>query len=181
MGWIERIKNYGYQRTIDKSNLPKIQRSIINFDSAKTIGIVFDLSFPGNESVIMKIAEDLRSAGKTVALLAFINNKKALPKNGIKIITPNDVNWFGVPNENAISLFCNEPFDVLLCPFAQQNRPLNYVAEMSKAHCRVGVYSLNEKNNYELMVQQSGETSLVKTTEQMLRLLQQINTENDSI
>lgn len=181
MGWIERIKNYGYQRTIDKINLPRIPRDIVNFDNAKTVGIVIDLSLPENEEVIMKTAENLRNIGKTVVLLAFINDKKAVQKEGIKIITPRDINWFGVPHENIISSFCNEKFDLLLCPFTQQNRPLNYVAEMSKARCRVGIYSLNEKNNYELMIQQNGESSLAKTTEQMLRLLQQINTENDSI
>jgi len=177
MSWLVRIKNYFYRRAVANAVTPETVRKIVNFEQIQTAGIVADLSLPENERVIMQLSEELIKQGKTVYILGYVNDKDATPKEGVTILTPKEINWYNVPNEEVISFFVNEPFDVLFCPFFQQNKALNYIAATAQAHCRIGIYNKNGTNNYELMVQLNEETSLENITAQMLRLLQQIKTE----
>lgn len=176
MSWLARIKNYLYQRAVANVAIPETVRKIVNFEQIQTACIVADLSLPENEWVIMQLSEELIKQGKTVYILGYVNDKDATPKEGVTILTPKEINWYNVPNEEVISFFVNEPFDVLFCPFFQQNKALNYIAAVAQAQCRMGIYSKSGTNNYELMVQLNEDTALADITAQMLRLLQQIKT-----
>lgn len=176
MSLLARIKNYFYQRTVANATTPETVRKIVNFEQMQTAGIVADLSLPENERTIMQLSDELIKQGKTVYILGYVNDKNAASKEGVTIFTPKEINWCNVPNEEVISFFVNEPFDVLFCPFFQQNKALNYIAAVAQAHCRMGIYSKSGTNNYELMVQLNEETALADITAQMLRLLQQIKT-----
>lgn len=181
MDLFRRIKDFGFRLATKQLNPEQNGRRLINFDKVKTIGVAFDISSAENEAAANETLIYLRGKGKTVTLLAYTGDKKAEQKGDIKLFTPENINWFGVPRSELVTAFCEERFDVLLCPYTVYNRSLNYIALTSKAHCRVGVYSLNGSNDYELMVHLNEDLPVLNIVAQMLRLLQQINTENEII
>jgi hypothetical protein len=79
----------------------------MNFESAKTFGIIYDSTISGSDIAVTKIAESLRNKGKEVAVFAFLNDKKIEQKDDVVIFNANDVNWYGVPKSDKVLQFCD--------------------------------------------------------------------------
>lgn len=174
MELLENIKNRFFKSVIShRSEGFKPSRKLMNFETAKTFGIIYDSTISGSDIAVTKIAESLRNKGKEVAVFAFLNDKKVEQKDDVVIFNANDVNWYGVPKSDKVLQFCDRKMDVILCAIPTPNRPLEYIGHFSKALCRVGVFR-EGNNDFELMVNVAENTAIPKVLEQMIQLLNQI-------
>ncbi len=88
------IKNYFYQRSLEQRvALVKVERSLISLEHAHTVGIVFDSTNPANDTTVLQFAEQLRSAGKEVEILGFVNDKKTEAKPGMAVFNRKHLSW----------------------------------------------------------------------------------------
>jgi hypothetical protein len=174
MELLEKIKDRFFNSVIaHRTEGYKANRKMMNFEAAKTFGIIYDSTISGSDIAVTKIAESLRNKGKEVSVFAFLNDKKVEQKDDVVIFNANDINWYGVPKSDKVLQFCDRKLDVILCAIPTPNRPLEYIGHFSKALCRVGVF--NEGNNdFELMVNVPENTAIPKVLEQMIQLLNQI-------
>lgn len=174
MELLENIKNRFYRSVIaHRSETFSATRKMLNFETAKTFGIIYDSTISGADIAVTKIAESLRNKGKEVSVFAFLDDKKVEQKDDVVIFNANDVNWYGVPKSDKVLQFCERKMDVILCAIPHPSRPLEYIGHFSKAQCRVGVFRENN-TDFELMVNVGENTSIPKVLEQMIQLLNQI-------
>lgn len=175
MKYWDRIRNYFYKRTLnERLKSLSVKHDIINMNDAKTIGIVYDSTNPDNDTVIATFAEKLRGQGKQVEILGFVNDKKIDTKPGVTIFNKKSLSWTLVPQDENVEKFANQKFDLLLGGFTGPNLPLEFIACISKASWRVGAYTENKTECYDMMVNVSGKTDLPYLLEQTTYFLNQI-------
>lgn len=175
MELLEKIKDSFFMSVIEqRSSDLKPNRALTNLSTAKTFGIIYNSTESGNDIAATKIAEWLRNKGKEVSVIGYMNDKKISSKEDVEIFNVYDVNWYGVPKSDKTKSFCNQEFDVLLCGITEENRPLEYIAYMSKAKCRVGPYLPKKVEAFELMVNAEKGIHLKSMLEKMITLLNQI-------
>ena len=174
MNIIEQIKNSFYQSVLKQRGSIRPKRIITNLNDAQAIGIIYDSSDPDRDITITKFAEMLRNKGKTVEIMAYINDKKIDHKGDVAIFNPKAVNWYGIPLDERVNAFCNKPFDLLICAILTENRPLEYIAYMSKAKYRIGPFDAKKTYCYDLMIEMGGKTDLSYLLQQMVHFLENI-------
>lgn len=173
MSIIDSIRNYFYESVLRQRG-QGAPRSITNLADAKTVGIIYDSSMPGYDGIISQYAESLRSRGKTVEVLAYLNDKKIDQKPGVNIFNKKAVNWYGIPTDDRVAAFCNKNFDLLICAITEESRPLEYMAFMSKAKYRVGPFAESKTRLFDLMIQLDGRRDLGYLLQQATHFLDNI-------
>ena len=170
------IRNYFYQKNIAAKLLgsnPK--RTLTNLRDAKTVGIVYDSTNPDNDIIITKFAEQLRTQGKTVDILAFINDKKIDHKADIELFNTKNLDWNLTPVDERVEKFAAKNFDLLLACFLEDNNfPLEYVVRTSQAKWRVGNFSEHKTDYYEMMVNTETKKELSYFLQQVTHFLNAI-------
>lgn len=169
------IRNYFYRRSVEsKLEGQKTQRTLTNLKDAKSIGIVYDSTNPDNDIIITKFAEQLRQQGKTVEILGFVNDKKIDHKADILVFNPKQLSWTQVPSDERVEAFANKNFDLLFAAFTSLSLPLEYVARVSKAKWRVGVYDDKKTDYYEMMIKVGDNAGVQYFLEQSTHFLNKI-------
>ena len=168
------IRNFFYRKRWKQALAGvKVGRSIINLQDAATVGIIYESS-PANDSVIAAFADGLRKEGKKVEVVGFVNDKKIVSKPGIVVLNSNNVSWAKVPKGEGVDKFAGTRFDLLLACFTAENLPLEYIAGISRAAWRVGAYSNNKTECYDMMINLGGRKELPYLLEQMASFLNRI-------
>jgi len=172
----ERFKNYFYQNDLaDALKATKTIRQLVNLTDAKQIGILYDSTDASNDIVITKFAESLRQMGKQVDLLGYVNDPKIDHKADIKIFNSKGVNWYGVPTDERALAFAKQKFDLLMCCYTNQNLSLEFLARISAAKWRVGAFSTNKTDCYDLMINTGNKNDTGYLSEQIKYFLNKIN------
>ena len=174
MNIFDRIKNSLYDSVLKQKGSSRPARAITNLNDARTIGIIYDSTNPDHDITITKFAEMLRNKGKTVEIMAYVDDKKIDHKGDIALFNPKAVNWYGIPTDPRIGPFCAKPFDLLICAILQESKPLEYIAYLSKAKYRVGPFDENKTHCYDLMIQLGNKTDLNYLLQQMVHFLENI-------
>ena len=174
MNIIDRIKDHFYQSVLKQRATGKPKRVITNLADAKSVGLIYDSTNPDHDITITKFAEMLRNKGKTVEIMAYINDKKVDHKGDIRLFNPKVVNWYGVPIDERVDAFCNKPYDLLICALTADSKPLEYIAYLSKAKYRVGPFAESKTDCYDLMIQMGNKTDLSYLLQQMVHFLENI-------
>jgi hypothetical protein len=152
----------------------KTGRSVISLNDAQYIGILYNSTNPDNDIVITRFAEILRRQNKTVEILGFVDDKKIDHKADIGIFNKSNLTWCDVPQGEKAEKFAAQNFDLLLACFVEGNLPLEYIACISAARWRVGVYSSDKTNCYDMMVNVAQRAELPYLLEQIVHFLNQI-------
>ena len=169
------IRNYFYKRNLaERVAGLKVQRAVINFDDTKSVGIIYDSTNPDNDTIITKFAEGLRKDGKTVEILGFVNDKKTDHKADIIVFNTKNLDWTRVPADERVEAFAGENFDILLACFIGESFPLEFVAAISNARWRLGVYEENKTDRYDMMVKLGDKSDIQYFLEQAIYFLKQI-------
>jgi len=169
------IKIYFYRRRLEQdTGLVKVEHALISLEGAHTMGIIFTATNPILDEAILKFAGRLRSEGKEVELLAYVNDKKTESKPGITVFNRKHLNWVDVPQNEQVEKFTRKKFDLLLACFTGDNLPLEYIAGVSNARWRVGIYAENKTGLYDMMVNMGGRKDLAYFLEQTAYFLNYI-------
>ena len=146
--WQTQVREYFLQKMIRKIDL---RRHTVTYDSAQSIGILFDATELNHRETVIQFLKDLKSRNKKVKLLGFFNNKQEVSNFPFKAFNKNDTDWLMRPKGEAVENFMATTFDLLIGIYEGNNLPLEYIAALSKAHLRVGPYTDNTYC-YDLMI-----------------------------
>jgi len=150
-------------------------RKAINFDRAKTIGILFDASSSANCVFMNEYRETLIERGKEVSILGYFDDKQTHSNVIFKYFNKKDLSWYWHPKSQTVNEFANQPFDILISLHLHPSPPLEYVSAISKAHIRVGRAREGNKEAYDFMVDVANDYDLKGFSEQIEYYLKIIN------
>jgi hypothetical protein len=142
---LEDIKNKIGRWQLEKHVKPKRgKRKLLPFDQVISLGIVYDANDTVNEEQVMAYANELRSQGKKVFMLGFVNEKE-LPSTK-KFVLFSEFFWkakltpFNLPDKGQIGQFLQQEFDMLLSLYLDPVLPLQAITAYSEARYKVGPY-----------------------------------------
>ncbi len=127
-----------------------------NFDSIKTIGILFDATSAEDYEIVKRYVLFLREHRKRVKVIGFFNTKNLPPMTYSKLeydfFATKDINWMGKPSSTVIKNFIDEEFDLLIDLNVHDHFPLKYISALSKAIFKVGKYNEKDIDMYDMMI-----------------------------
>jgi hypothetical protein len=126
-----------------------------NLGDAKRIGILYTLDDVPDYERIAAFVSQLQSENKEVKALGFVKNRnllqRFLPKLSYDFFSKRDLTWFYKPVHKQVRDFVEKEFDLLIDLSLQDSFPLKYISGLSRALCRVGKFSENNLDFYDLM------------------------------
>jgi len=139
------------------------QKALYDFASAKNVGI---LTAVQDEAGIAHVKEFLsylaRNSVKYTVFGYFIG--KTIPENFLYLkdmdfITSDDLSFFYIPEGDNIQKFIDEQFDMLINCNIANHFPVEYIAQLSHAKCKVAI--MREKaHGYDLLIDISKERTI---------------------
>jgi hypothetical protein len=149
----------------------KRQKILYDFASAKYVGVLCVPQNEVNTANIKKFLQYLSQKGIKYSVIGYFDERK-VPENflylkGIDFITQQDLNLLFMPKENVIGKFIAEPFDMLINCNLVDYFPIEYIASLSVAKCKVGI-KRDGQSCYDLMI----DISKNKTFEYFLKNLE---------
>lgn len=143
------------------------------FQTAKTIGLLFDASTAKDRQEILEWADNFVKSGKTVTLLGYFNEKQ-LPENpGFKAFSKKDLDWKGLPKHPGALAFADTKFDLLLTYNRLEQWPLAWIAACSQAAMKIGVPG-KLPHDFDLLLETPSEKGLRFFAEQLALYLDKI-------
>lgn len=153
-------------------------RTIINIDSANSIGLLYCADNPADVERIKNYVDSLQAMGKEVKSLGFINVKAIPPGLNSSALhqyfSLKELNWYGKPSSQFIHSFVNEAFDMLFDFGIPTQLPVTFLASMSNAKCKVGRYVEKYTELYDVMIETDATKTLdytITTTHDYMMLL----------
>ncbi|MDY6800976.1 MAG: hypothetical protein SVU94_07105 [Bacteroidota bacterium] len=179
MNYLENIKKIIGRLSL-KKNLRKNNRQVKvhNFNSAQTVGIIFNSPDEESFSIVKNFLSFLAKNNLKVFALGFVPEKK-IPENlllrkGINFFCKKDLNWFYKPKNEVIHQFMQEHFDILIDLSLKEYFPLYYIGHLSNSSFKIGRQS--EKYQYQdLMIDIGKNHSIEYLIEQIKHYLTLIN------
>ena len=124
------------------TNLPPnpTGRKTTSLEKAQSVGILFDATDAKDRQTVADFAAKLARLGKKVRLLGFVHIPEKLVPADLPFVhfTKKNTNWYGRPATEKAEAFCKEKFDLMLCLFSGENRPLEWIAARSSARMKAG-------------------------------------------
>lgn len=151
-----RLTGHLIEREIRKQ---KRVKKAINLESAKRIGILFNLIDENVVRYVDSFISKLAESGKVVQAICYLPHKNIpdyyLSKLKIDVIQSKDLNFFGIPNTQRAKDFIKQEYDILLDMSLIDEPSLEYIATMSHATFKVGRYRQNMIRVFDLMIRKS--------------------------
>ena len=128
---------------------------LFDFASAKYIGIVCAGEDETGTAHLKDFLHFLSQKGIKYLVLGYFPAKK-IPDNflywkGIEFITQSDLNLFLIPQSPIAEKFIDEQFDMLINCSVADHFPVEYIAQLSRAKCKVGIMR-GEDSCYDLTI-----------------------------
>jgi hypothetical protein len=179
---IERVKTYAFRHFFgEELNRRHVSRSrlMINLPQANFVGVLFEFNNEDEYNTISTFMKSLQDEGKRIRSVGYFNGKKMphyfMQKLSSDLIIPKQVNWYGKPTSDFIEGFLQEEFDVLI-DFSRRNiLPLQYIAGLSSANLKTGLYGRNNAIYYDIMLHTSPEVPLDEYINQIKHYLTLLN------
>jgi len=115
-----------------------------SFSKIKSIGIVWDASRPSEFACLSRFHQRMQDMKIDLKIFGYFPGKN-LPDQYTAIryltcIRRDEINIFYHPNSSDANSFINNPFDILIDINFDKQVPLKYVASLSKAQFKIGLY-----------------------------------------
>ena len=127
-----------------------------NLQDAKRIGILYTLDEVLDYERVSAFVRQLQGNHKEVKALGFVKNKnliqRFLPKISYDFFSKRDLTWFYKPIHTQVKDFIEKEFDLLIDLSLHDSFPLKYIAGLSKALLRVGKFSEENTDYYDLLI-----------------------------
>lgn len=155
------IANYLFNREL--RNHVRNPRTI-SFDSAKSIGILYEGTENEDYELVKSYVKELRDQKKEVLALGFVDQKE-LPnmrfsKLGLDFFTRKNLNWHLKPVHPMVTKFINGDFDILIFLNIEKSLPLKYVAAATKAKFKIGKYDRKNSKYCDFMIKTEEQVQL---------------------
>ncbi len=128
---------------------------LFDFASAKYIGVLCSPQDEVSTGHIKAFLHYLSQKGIKYSVFGYFDGKK-IPENFLywkemDFITRQDVDFFFIPKGQIVDKFVNEPFDMLINCCLDNYFPVEYLSQLSRAKCKVGIMS-EGNSTYDLMI-----------------------------
>jgi hypothetical protein len=136
----------------------RIERRLVmtNLQEAKRIGILYTLDNVPDYERVSEFVAQLQGEHKEVKALGYVKNRnlvqRFLPKLSYDFFSKRDLTWFYKPIHTKVRDFVEKEFDLLIDLSLHDSFPLKYIAALSKAFCRVGRFSEENTEYYDLLI-----------------------------
>jgi len=154
--FIKNIKeNIG--RWVLNNHLKKSYRNpqFINYDKAKTIGVIFNATHQDTYEIARKYIKTLSEKDIIIKALGFVDSQEILDFYQKSIyfeyFSRKNLNWYNKPNNPNTKEFIDTPFDILIDLSLIEDFPIQYIVALSKARFKVGCVKETE-NYYDFMI-----------------------------
>jgi hypothetical protein len=121
-----------------------------NINSAQSIGILFNATHSVSFEIVKNLVKELSGKKRKIMVLGFVDSKQMIDhylyRKGFEFFTRNHLNWFDKPENEAVTEFINEEFDILINLNLEHNYPIKYILSLSKAKFKVG--RLTDQHKY---------------------------------
>ncbi len=149
----------------------KKKSKMTGFTQVEHIGIVYDAAFIEKENMVHQYANKLRSEGKKVFLLGFVDMKQ-LPGNKkfslqSEYFWKETLNGINLPSKTKLSRFLEMEFDWLLNLYLEPVLPLMAIAAYSHAKYRIGPAIENGVKYFDAIIDTGNKKDLAFLIEQM--------------
>lgn len=180
MSFIQKWRLYFHQQYLQKElNAQKTERKRVNFNSAKSIGLLFEATNTDIREACIAYAGTLKERRKRVSLLGYFDSNQHNPNFVFKHFNRKHLDWALRPKNEEVQEFMKQPFDLLINLDPVSKQYAEYISALSKAHLRIGPSTPNTYS-YDLMIDISGSKDLQQFIQQMEFLLQKTNTNNEA-
>lgn len=147
----------------------------VNYHAAKEVIILYECTDPLQKHLAENYLEKLRLDGKHVKLFAYSNKKKKDNTLANAELASDDINLVFNPDPAIVNPVINKDFDLLIDLHSEECLPLEYIAALSKAKCRVGKYMPDKTHCYDLMINLDEQDDTAALMEQIDYYLNLIN------
>src|SRR5690606_38230865 len=100
--WQHQVREYFLQKMLNKIEL---RRRAITYDSAQTIGILFDATELDDREQVIEFSKSLQAKDKKVKLLGFFNSKQLVDNFPFSGFNKSDVDWLMRPKGEVVKNF----------------------------------------------------------------------------
>ncbi len=161
--------------------LTRVRRKISYNDisSIKNIGIVWDASRTGDFASLSKFHQKMQERNIDVKIIGYYPGKE-LPDRYtairfLSITRRNDLNFFYLPLSAEADVFIKTRFDVLIDINFNREFPLLYIASLSAASFKVGLFSSEDDSSvFDLMMEIKKPVQIENYMEQVVHYLEMI-------
>jgi len=175
-GFQNKVAGFILNHEINKKR--RVQGKTFSFDSAKTIGILYDATNDHDYELMKAYVRNLMSFSKDVMALGYYNQKE-LPntrfmKLGLDFFTKKALNWKLRPSNPIVNNFIKKPIDILILFNTNKCIPLLYIAHEVKASFKIGKYDKGCTGLLDFMIKdpdQSNLKDLIKNINHYLMLI----------
>jgi hypothetical protein len=154
------------------------QRVIPDYNDMKRIGILYNADSNEHEMLVQQFANELRESGKKVLLMGFVNQKdlphQKKPHISNEYFWKAHLNFIGLPITEKIGKFCNEPFDLLINMYFNDELPLQAMSLRSKALFKIGYNSALALPVNNMLIDTGNNKNPLTVGRQMIHYLQAI-------
>jgi hypothetical protein len=146
------IKENLYQRKLKKCNKTDRQTLSCNFETARSIGILFNASSKVDTQIVLSFKKELQIQRKKVSLMGYKDVKELNEDEKLPVFCNKDLGLNQTPKKEEVLDFIQQPFDLLIALHVDDCQPLEYIAAASAAKFRIGHYRENKTDFYDFMV-----------------------------
>ena len=177
----QNIGKYFLQKEIEGKSRMVIAK---NFDDIQKIGIVFNVADEDDFKRIKKYISFFREEGvKKVIAIGYYDRKISphylLPTLELNFLNKKDLNWYFLPQSHEVNTFINSDFDVLIDLLQGECFPMKFVLAKTKSRMKIGRFSEENKDLYDLMIDADESKDMDYFMEQVNHYLRVLN-RNDS-
>lgn len=158
----------------------KRRKGVFNFDTAKTVGVLFSLDQNHSFKIIKDFLDFLASKKIQTFTLAYCPYKE-IPDNyigvsRINIFTAKDLNWLDIPTDPIVEKFTTKHFDILFDLSPAGQFPSKYVNNLSQARFKIGIEA-NSGKEHDMMFRIENEQDTQYFVDQIKYYISRINKE----
>ncbi|BDS10314.1 DUF6913 domain-containing protein [Aureispira anguillae] len=174
MSLLSGLKESLYQRKLKQCIQANKKRSACNFDTARSIGLIFNASNEAEAKIVLGYKRELQSQRKKVKLIAYKDANQLTEEEAYPCFCNKDLGLNQTPKKQEVLDFIHEPFDLLIALHVDNCQPLEYIAAASAAKFRIGHYREDKTDFYDFMVYGKSKSlrALIQQMENYLKKIQ---------
>lgn len=181
MKLFDRLKEWmGIRRLL--RDLPQDRKPIArNLGLARKVAIVYvvedEVAHNHVKNYVKRVKEEL---GISNIMALGYSDQKVMPhylhaRLNFDAICQKDLNWYRIPQGNAVQNFMAEEFEVLIDLTLEDRLPVQYILAKSRARFKVGRWSESNKKILDMMIDMAGSRSLPQLIQQVHHYLLMVN------
>lgn len=174
--WQAQLRAHFLQKMMLQLNC---RRHPVPFDSAKSIGVLFDATEQAKRDQVMPFIDTLKRKGIEIVPIGYFDSKQEVDSYTFKGFNKNDIDWMGRPKSHILKNYADKTFDFLICIYQGECLPIEYIAALSKAQMRVGPYTDNTYC-YDLIIDTSKNNSIKHFLKEVDFYLNKINNRHET-